>query len=208
MVHGGGSPTSRLARSARRNPRCEKTMRAERELQLPFPMNRLGLILFTALVGCSSASPETGTQFHEQNGAPSGDPGSGDAPITVTSGGDGEGDAGAPATADADTTTSASACTQGAAECGRPDGSDHDAIYTCMNGAWQKTQACTFGCDMRGAGVACKPNPLTDCCKVVKAGGAQNNNLCDAAPGTAACPMTAARGYCDPNGDKSYTDGD
>lgn len=35
-----------------------------------------------------------------------------------------------------------------------------------------------------------------------------NTNLCHVLPETAGCPMTARGGYCDPNGDRSYTDGD
>ncbi len=34
------------------------------------------------------------------------------------------------------------------------------------------------------------------------------NNFCQHAPNTADCPMTMPGGYCDPNGDGSYVDGD
>ncbi len=34
------------------------------------------------------------------------------------------------------------------------------------------------------------------------------NNFCYYGPNTAGCPMTLAGGYCDPNGDGSYQDGD
>src|SRR5262249_6040060 len=34
------------------------------------------------------------------------------------------------------------------------------------------------------------------------------DNCCDYPPGTRGCDMTAPHGYCDPNGDASYTDGD
>lgn len=33
------------------------------------------------------------------------------------------------------------------------------------------------------------------------------DNFCDNPPNTPGCPMTAPGGYCDPNGDSSYTDG-
>lgn len=50
---------------------------------------------------------------------------------------------------------------------------------------------------------------LAACCAVVRARPApENDNFCHALPGTAACPMTLPGGYCDKNGDKSYTDAD
>ncbi len=165
-------------------------------------------IFFFALVGCSSASPETtGAGEDEQQSQRRRDPASGDAPpVVVTPGEDPppsstpSADAGADAPPPVDTPT----CQNGALACGKPDGN----VYTCMNGTWTKTKTCTYGCEMQNGTAACKPNPLAACCAVIKARPTQNDNFCFAAPGTAECPMTATGGYCDPNGDKSYTDGD
>jgi len=38
--------------------------------------------------------------------------------------------------------------------------------------------------------------------------GAGIDNFCSWPPSTLGCPMTDRGGYCDPNGDASYTDGD
>jgi hypothetical protein len=164
----------------------------------------LGIVLF-AVVGCSSASPGTtgggqdGQQTQEQSSTGSG----GDAPVVVTPS---DPDAPAPSAdggADAAPVDTPN-CQNGALACGKPDGN----LYTCMNGAWTKTKTCTYGCATQNGTAACKPNPFAACCSLIKARPTQNDNFCFAAPGTAECPMTAAGGYCDPNGDKSYTDGD
>lgn len=96
-------------------------------------------------------------------------------------------------------------CTDGAMACGKPDGSDQGSTYACASGTWSKVESCEFGCE----GGACKANTYQACCDVVKAlpSGAKDN-FCFAPPGTGACSMTAAGGYCDPNGDASYADGD
>lgn len=96
-------------------------------------------------------------------------------------------------------------CTDGANACGKADGTDKGNVYTCSGGQWTRSKTCSYGC----SGGACKPNPFQACCDLVKTlTSPGNDNLCFAQPGTSACPMTAAGGYCDPNGDRSYTDGD
>lgn len=49
---------------------------------------------------------------------------------------------------------------------------------------------------------------LTACCALVKAKATQNDNLCFGGVANPDCPMTLPGGYCDPNGDGSFDDGD
>jgi hypothetical protein len=75
------------------------------------------------------------------------------------------------------------------------DGSFTDADWT--RGYTEYLAACGYG------PAVFPPTPAGSCqCT----GGV--NNFCAYPPSTANCPMTAPGGYCDPNGDKSYTDGD
>jgi hypothetical protein len=55
--------------------------------------------------------------------------------------------------------------------------------------------------DYHAACMGVPPQPTCPCTGV-------ENNFCQHAPNTAGCPMTMAGGYCDPNGDGSYADGD
>lgn len=63
--------------------------------------------------------------------------------------------------------------------------------------------------DSCGAGESCI-SCAQDCgeCTCPCSGDPNFNNFCHHGPNTAGCPMTQPGGYCDPNGDGSYEDGD
>ena len=63
---------------------------------------------------------------------------------------------------------------------------------------------CLGGEDCKSCEGDCGECPACPC----KQGDPNFNNFCHWPPGTADCPMTAAGGYCDPNGDQSYDDAD
>ena len=50
--------------------------------------------------------------------------------------------------------------------------------------------------------------PTACSCNVQADSNGWTDNFCFHSPDTVGCPMTAAGGYCDPNGDKSYSDAD
>lgn len=91
--------------------------------------------------------------------------------------------------------------------CGtKANGQDTSTIFECANKGAAKLESCVFGCVEGGSGARCFD--IKPCCDHIKAANAASNNICHAAPGTAVCPPTRAGGYCDPNGDANYVDGD
>jgi len=74
-----------------------------------------------------------------------------------------------------------------------------DCWRFCADGHWTTEPWCESQCEDRTGGVP-------DACACPDAGNAEN--FCHLAPRTSGCPMTAAGGYCDPDGDGQYDDGD
>jgi hypothetical protein len=80
-----------------------------------------------------------------------------------------------------------------------------ESVSGCLPNEVQGVQVCaalvgeTFGTPPGPTG-GTPSNDGTGCCT--------GDNMCANAPSTPGCPMTAPGGYCDPNGDGSYTDAD
>jgi hypothetical protein len=117
-------------------------------------------------------------------------------------------DATAPALADGGTDAAMPICPAGSKKaCGSSaNGQDTSTIFECGNKGAAKLESCVFGCVPDGAGARCFD--IKPCCDHIKAANAASNNICHAAPGTVVCPPTRGGGYCDPNGDANYIDGD
>ncbi|MBI2897437.1 MAG: hypothetical protein HYY06_28015 [Deltaproteobacteria bacterium] len=90
-----------------------------------------------------------------------------------------------------------------------PDGSGRwpgcyaevDCWQFCVDGRWETDAWCRGAC-----ADADDDDPVPDSCPCPAGDGA--DNLCDQPPRTEGCPMTSPGGYCDPDGDGSYEDGD
>lgn len=86
--------------------------------------------------------------------------------------------------------------------------SDRTARVRCTSGSVQR-EACSSGCESRPVGtddVCASPSPAPTTPQCPCRAGVDNYCLYPVA--TPGCAMTAGGGYCDPNGDGSFTDAD
>lgn len=88
-----------------------------------------------------------------------------------------------------------SAC-NGGEDCGSCP-QDCGACASCPNGQCGEGESCQ----------SC-PDDCGECTCPCNPGDPNFNNFCYWPPNTGGCPMTMGGGYCDPNGDGSYQDGD